>query len=220
MSLWMRDAPAGLYLAAQPSMMWGAMNKFKITTLVVIVILLAACRRAPEALPTPVPQAAPTVVPTPTLAVPQDTSVPDVPAAPETAVVGAALPGGTFSGTFEGYLDGDNGSRAPVQLVLVQAGDTVNGTISIADGLFLDGGNCGATAVPTGAQAASGMVDPANPSHLDADATVMVQGLSITIALDADMSPDGQTLTAQATIDLPLLCGRDPAIGGVFTRAN
>ncbi len=216
----MREAPAGLYLAARPCMMWGAMNKYKITTLAVIVIMLAACRRGPEPTPTPVPQLAPTVVPTPTLAVPQEAPPLVEPVAPEAAVIGAAQPGGTFSGTFEGYLDGDNGSSAPVQLVLVQDGNLVDGTISIADGLFLDGGNCGATAVPTGTQAASGLVDPANPSHLDADATVMVQGLSITIQLDADMSPDGQTLTAQATIDLPLLCGRDPAIGGVFTRAN
>lgn len=186
----------------------------------VLVLMLAACRRAPEATPTPVPEAIPTAIPTPTLAVSQEKTAAEALPAPETVVIGAAASGGSFSGTFEGYLDGDNGSRAPVMLALVQEGNTVNGTISIADGLFLDGGNCGATAVPSGTQAASGMVDPANPSHLDADATVMVQGLSITIELDADLSGDGQTLTAQATIDLPLLCGRDPAIGGVFTRAN
>jgi hypothetical protein len=103
-------------------------------------------------------------------------------------------------------------------LTLVQDGSNVSGTITVGEGLFLDGGNCGETAVPAGTQSASGEVDTTTPNHLDARATFTVQGFIITFDLDADLSADSQMLTGEATIDLPFLCGRDPVIMGSFAR--
>jgi hypothetical protein len=117
-------------------------------------------------------------------------------------------------------LNGDDESSAPVTLTLAQDGPAVSGTITVGEGLFLDGGNCGATAVPAGTKSASGEVDTTTPNHLDAGASFDAQGFTIALDLDADLSADGQTLTAEATIDLPFLCGRDPVITGTFTRVD
>ncbi|MFO7663185.1 MAG: hypothetical protein R6X18_11410 [Chloroflexota bacterium] len=128
------------------------------------------------------------------------------------------ISGGPFTGTFAGTMSGSEGSRADVNLVLIQNGDTVSGTIQIGQGLVIDGGNCGRQAVPAGMQSASGRTDPTNPNHLDTVAVVEVQGMAITIRLSANLSPDGQSLTSQASIDLPFLCGSDPILTGSFTR--
>lgn len=216
----MREGRKLLIRTSDAGIVWDAMNKYRVITLAVFVLLLAACRRAPA---TPTPEPVPQLLPTPTLAVAVEASadlVQTPPEAPSEPFAPAAPEPVSFEGTFEGFLDGDGGSRAPVMLALTQQDATVTGTIAIGEGLFLDGGNCGATAVPAGTQVASGEVDPSTPTHLEAGASVMVQGLSITIDLDADMAADGQTLAAQATIDLPLLCGRDPVISGVLARTN
>jgi hypothetical protein len=123
-----------------------------------------------------------------------------------------------FSGTFEGTLTSDSGSSAPASLTLLQDGLTVSGTINVGQGLVVDGGNCGQTTVPAGNVSANGQLDPATPNRLDAGSMFNVQGLAIELRLVGDLSADGQTLTAQATIDLPLLCGRDPVISGTFMR--
>jgi hypothetical protein len=158
---------------------------------------------------------------------PTPTSVPTVtvtlpPAPIEVPALTDSIPvsGGPFMGTFTGAMTGSEGSRADVNLVLVQNGDTVSGTMQIDQGLVIDGGNCGRQAVPAGTQSASGRTDPANPNHLEAVAVVDVQGMAITIRLSADLSVDGQSLTSQATIDLPFLCGPDPVLNGSFTRQS
>lgn len=136
----------------------------------------------------------------------------NTPAAP---LPNAAAP---FTGTFAGTLSGDNGSSAPATLSLVQTGNQVSGRIEAGPGLLIDGGNCGAQAVPAGAPAAAGQTDPNNPNRLQAAINFEVQGLTITLNLGAEMSPDGQTMAVQATVDLPFICGRDPVISGTFAR--
>ncbi len=130
----------------------------------------------------------------------------------------ATTSGGPFTGTFSGYLVGDRGSRAPVEMELVQTGREVEGTLTIGTGLIVNGGNCGVAAVPTGTQTAVGRTSATNLRHIDAATSVAVSGLTVKIDLDGDLSRDGETLTAEAEIDLPWLCGRDPMITGVFAK--
>jgi hypothetical protein len=125
-----------------------------------------------------------------------------------------------FAGTFEGVLRGDDGSRAPVTLELVQNGRAVSGEIAVGRGLIIDGGNCGLVEVPTTTQTATGATTARAPRLLSAETALKVQGLAITIDLDGELSRNGQTITAEARIDLPWLCGRDPVITGTFDRAE
>lgn len=131
-----------------------------------------------------------------------------------------ATSGGLFTGSFEGVLYGDDGSKAPVVLELVQNGRDVTGEISVGRGLIIDGGNCGAVEVPATSQTATGRTTAAAPRQLDAVAAFKVQGINVTINLDSELSRDGEDITAEARIDLPWLCGRDPVINGEFTRAD
>ncbi len=131
-----------------------------------------------------------------------------------------ATSGGLFTGTFEGYLYGDDDSRAPITLELSQNGRVVTGDITVGRGLLIDGGNCGEVEVPTASQTASGATTASAPRHLDASADFKVQGIAVSIDLDSDLSRDGETITTEARIDLPWLCGRDPAVTGELTRVD
>ncbi len=132
----------------------------------------------------------------------------------------ATTSGGPFTGTFSGYLEGDRGSRAPVELELVQTGREVEGIVTIGSGLIVNGGNCGVAAVPTGSQTAVGRTSATNLRYIEASTSVAVSGLTVKIDLAGNVSRDGETLTADAEIDLPWLCGRDPVISGVFTKES
>lgn len=157
---------------------------------------------------------------TPTLAaLPPIGATPAVPVDPGVATVAPVVPaGGGFNGVYSGTLNGDNGSVAPATLTLTQTGDAVSGRLAIGEGLLIDGGTCGTQAVPAGDQNAAGTLDPANPNHLQTTGSIPVAGFTIGVTLTADLAADGQTLTARADLDLPFLCGADPAISGTFTR--
>lgn len=184
------------------------------------LLVLGACRpRAalvvpptPELLPTP------TLIPTAVPATPLPAATTQTQDAAGVQVVGAESAATGFNGTFNGTLLGDGGSSAPATLTLAQDGASVSGTITVGQGLWVDGGNCGQTAVPGGTVAAGGQLDPANANRLDASSMFNVQGLAIELSLVGELSADSQSINAQATIDLPLLCGRDPQISGSFTR--
>ena len=143
-----------------------------------------------------------------------------LPPAPVEATLPAVGGGGAaaFNGRFAGTLTSDDGSTAPVSLDLTQTGSTVAGDIAIGDGLTIDGGNCGAQAIPAGARAVSGQTDPSNPNHIEVSAGYEVQGFNITANLRGDLSPDGNTLTGQIDLSLPFLCGRNPVITGSLAR--
>jgi len=167
--------------------------------------------------------AAPTVGVVPGVATPTLAALPPVGGATAgpgaVATVAPVVPaGGGFNGVFSGTLSGDNGSVAPATLTLTQTGDGVSGRLSIGEGLLIDGGTCGAQAVPAGDQNAAGTLDPANPNHLQTTGSIPVAGFTIGVTLTADLAADGQTLTARADLALPFLCGRDPAISGSFAR--
>ena len=113
-----------------------------------------------------------------------------------------------FSGAFRGRIFGDNGSQAPLTLVLTQVGDEVTGTAYLGRGLYVDGGFCGSTYIPASVQSAAG--DVTNNREIEAAVPVTVSGFNVNISLDGELSRDGQTLDGVAKIDLPWLCGGRP----------
>jgi hypothetical protein len=125
---------------------------------------------------------------------------------------------GTYEGVFYGYVDGDKGSRAPIALGLTHRGDTVSGKVYLGEGLYVDGGVCGGVNVPSGLQSASGTTNSGDPSRMQASTSFKVSKFQITANLKSKMSADGESLTAEAKIDLPWMCGCDPLLTGKLSR--
>jgi len=125
-----------------------------------------------------------------------------------------------FTGQFAGTVYGDNGSQAPIYLILEQNGKTVEGTVKISSGLFVDGGFCGQGYVPAVTQTANGKTSSKNPLHLDAGTAFNVGGLNVSVDLGSNISADGDTLTTEARINLPWICGPDPEIRGTLHRVK
>ena len=73
-------------------------------------------------------------------------------------------------------------------------------------------GRCGGAYIPASVQAASGQTLRDYPNRLQAGVDFKVSGLKPSAALDSQISTDRENLTAQAVIDLPWLCGRDPVL--------
>ena len=184
-------------------------------------VLLAAVAFA--LVPNLMTSAAPTLSPpdaggvaTPTLAAAPLVTLPPAPVEATLPAVGGGA--AAFNGRFAGTLTSDDGSTAPVSLDLTQTGSTVAGDIAIGDGLTIDGGNCGAQAIPAGTRSVSGQVDPSNPNHIEVSAGYEVQGFTITAELSADLAADGNSLNGQINLSLPFLCGRNPVITGSLAR--
>ena len=183
-----------------------------------LILTALACVLAPNLLspaaparPEP-PQGAGSGSATPTPAAAQ-------PIAPTAAPIATLPPAGAaFNGTFAGTFTSDDGSSAPLSVVLSQNGTAVAGDIAIGQGLTIDGGNCGVQAIPSGTRAISGQADPANPNHIEATTAFDAQGLTVTVQFVADVSADGNTLTSAVRILLPFLCGREPVLSGTLAR--
>ncbi len=187
---------------------------FGLVLLAAVAFALVPNLMTPAAPTLPVPNAG---AATPTLAA---APVATLPPAPVEATLPAVGGGGAaaFNGRFAGTLTSDDGSTAPVSLDLTQTGSTVAGDIAIGDGLTIDGGNCGAQAIPAGARSVSGQTDPSNPNHIEVAAGYEVQGFTVTAELLADLSADGNALNGQIALSLPFLCGRNPVISGALAR--
>lgn len=125
-----------------------------------------------------------------------------------------------FDGTFHGRIYGDKGSSAPISLRLTRDGRLVEGQVMMGSGLYVTAGMCGAGYVPSGSQFADGWVSRSNPRQLTADSTFTVNGFNVNVDLTGRASADGETLDAEAKIDLPWLCGRDPVLSGTLYRAQ
>lgn len=211
--------------------------------------LLVGCHAAPnqwqawfndligaEPSPVPVPPSGgerPGLAPTPTLALgafPTE-SPPLQPTAPSAAATSTgetateeAPPDATpsaFSGTFAGTIEGHNGSSAPLELQLEQRGRQIAGTASIGEGLVVSaGGVCGTFAIPATTLRARDELDQVDGRHLLTTTTVQVSGIDIPVELQATLAPDGQTVTAQATIYPPSLCGNTPTLNATLVRVQ
>lgn len=125
---------------------------------------------------------------------------------------------GPYQGMFSGSVRGDRGSRAPITLDLIQRGEDISGTVSIGEGLTIDGGMCGAVAVPAAEQVVSGKTLRGHPDQLDTELSFKVSNIKIVVNLESRISADGKNIEAEARIDLPWLCGRDPLIRGELER--
>jgi hypothetical protein len=136
--------------------------------------------------------------------------------------VGAASVGSTdvqpFAGRFEGTAYGDDSTQAPLSLTLSQQGTGVDGTVTLGDGLYVRSRYCGGAAVPAGTASATGEIDPQDPNRVQASAAFAVQGIPLTIAVQGDLSPDGQSLATQATISVPAFCGPNPVLETTLQR--
>jgi hypothetical protein len=126
---------------------------------------------------------------------------------------------GPYMGTFKGTVYGDKGTSAPLTLVLNHRGNDVEGKAILGDGLYLDGGMCGAGYVPSSQQSATVEASDKDPRHLSVQTTFEVSGINIKIDLNSQISADGDELEAEAKIDLPWLCGHDPVISGTLYKA-
>ena len=125
---------------------------------------------------------------------------------------------GPFEGIFYGYINSDTGSRAPMILDLTHTGNIVSGDIYMGEGLVVNGGICGEAAVPSGVQSASGSTLPNNPDQFSTAVEFEVSGIEIGVEINSQVSADGETLAAEAQIDLPWFCGADPEISGTLQR--
>lgn len=125
---------------------------------------------------------------------------------------------GPYEGVFYGIVTGDNNSNALMALQMTDRNGVVEGKIYLGEGLYIDAGVCGKTEIPSMQQYATGKTQPNNPNEMSVQSNVNVSGFDIGVELHSIVSTDGETLTAQASIDLPWICGRDPSFSGTLER--
>jgi hypothetical protein len=125
---------------------------------------------------------------------------------------------GPFEGIFQGTVYGDKGSKAPISLNLRHRGELVTGTVSIGQGLYIDGGFCGSGYIPASSQVTSGKTSAKNARLLNATTQFKVAGVSVRVLLNGVVSPDGEEIKAKVKVDLPWLCGGDPVITGTLVQ--
>ena len=125
---------------------------------------------------------------------------------------------GPYEGSFSGTVSSDNGSQAPISMNLTHRGDVVEGSVSLGNGLSVNGGVCGTVDVPSVEQHITGTSQPDNPNQISTQMAFEVSGINIVVDLNSQISSDGSVIQAQTAIDLPWLCGRDPLLSGSLNR--
>jgi len=143
------------------------------------------------------------------------TAVAGVYAAPEVTAVGRP---GPYEGTFRGVAYGDRGSSAPLMLDLTHRGNQVQGRLVLDEGLYVDGGFCGAVNLPATEQSVEGQTAFWKPGRMTAGPNFDVGAFNLTVDFMGDISTDGTVLTAEAKVDLPWFCGRDPVLTATLYR--
>ena len=124
----------------------------------------------------------------------------------------------SYKSEYSGYVQGDKGSKASIQLELTQTGEQIVGEVDLGEGLYIDGGICGRAYVPAVTQEFSAETLPGHPNQLSTHLVFEISNIEVTVELDAEMVDDGSAINAEAKIDLPWLCGRDPVIRGNLYR--
>jgi hypothetical protein len=125
-----------------------------------------------------------------------------------------------FNGVFSGIAFGDRGTQAPLSLDLSQQGPDVAATATLGEGLYVATRFCGGATVPAGTVDGTGHVDLDAPGRVWTSASFDVQGFPVRMAIQGDLSEDGQALAAEATLDLPSFCGTDPVLTGTLLRVD
>lgn len=128
---------------------------------------------------------------------------------------------GPFEGIFTGTVTGDSGSRAEITLDLTDRDNVVTGTAELGSGLVVDAGRvCGRAALPASTLTATGEKSPRRSNELTIEAPIDVGPFEVTIEVEGELSADGELLAAEAKIDVPWICGRDPVISGTLARSG
>lgn len=125
---------------------------------------------------------------------------------------------GPYEGRFYGIAHGDRNSYALISLDLTHRADWVEGNLSFNEGLYVDGGICGAVNLPATEQTVEGWTEPKEPGHLEASPTIDVGSFDLTIDFESDVTETGDIITAKAKVDLPWFCGRDPVLTATLYR--
>ena len=129
---------------------------------------------------------------------------------------------GPFEGTFTGTIRGDKDSAATIKIVLTDRDNMVSGQITLGKGLKLDlGGFCLTEDVDLSSINISGRTSPDNPRYFQTSVKVTespintptVKSADINVTIKANLSNDGNTITAEVTFD-PLE-GTIPIVGKV-----
>ena len=127
---------------------------------------------------------------------------------------------GPYEGVFSGFVSSDTGSQAPITLELTHRGEDVEGVVSLGEGLYVNAGMCGGANIPSTEQEFAVKTDPGKPNQLSTQLSFDVSGYQIGVNLESLISEDGETITSQANIDLPWICGHDPVLTGSLLRAE
>jgi len=125
---------------------------------------------------------------------------------------------GPYEGTFSGVAIGDADSRAPLALELTHRGRQVEGSLVLDEGLYVDGGWCGEVQLPALTQEIEGQTVWGNPQRLVAHPSFDAGGFKMTIDFESNLSAGGDVIVAEAKVDLPWFCGRDPVLTSVLYR--
>ena len=125
---------------------------------------------------------------------------------------------GPYEGTFKGIAYGDRDSSAPLSLELTHRGDQLEGNVSLGEGLYVSGGFCGTVTLPATELVVEGQTVHGKPERLEASPTFDVGDFELTVDFVSEVSADGEEITAEARVDLPWFCGRDPAFHGTLYR--
>jgi hypothetical protein len=133
-------------------------------------------------------------------------------------VAAAAEKAGPYEGAFRGMAYGDSDSRAPLTLDLTHRGSHVEGTVFLGEGLYVNGGWCGAVQIPAVAQEVEGQTSSWNPRRLEVSPTFDLGRFELTVDFESNISSDGELINAEAKVDLPWFCGRDPVLKAKLYR--
>jgi hypothetical protein len=125
---------------------------------------------------------------------------------------------GPYEGRFYGTARGDTDSHAPLTLYLTHRGNRVKGIVYLGEGLYVDGGICGEGSVPASIQFVEGQTESRDPRRLVVSPTFDIGGFELSVDFESTLSADGETISAEAKVDLPWFCGGDPSLTGVLHR--
>ena len=125
---------------------------------------------------------------------------------------------GPYEGSFSGTAYGDKGSTAPLELELTHRGSRVEGDVSIGEGLHVDAGFCGTFDLPAIDASIAGQTLEDEPRRLEASPTFDAGAFELTVDFQSKVSASGNIIVTKANVDLPWLCGQDPALRGILLR--
>jgi len=129
---------------------------------------------------------------------------------------------GLFQGNFTGIAIGDEKTSAPLTLNLTQNGSRVSGSATILAGIKVNTGGLvcpGTVDVPSGTMGIAGSISNRNPRQLVAKSALNASGMKIAADMLADISREGDIMTAQIKLNLPWPC-RSPTVKANLARSK